>query len=175
MRSSIDGRIDHFDKGREHLIGIDIRLESEFLSLFDKRDIGLGHGDEGLEFVGLRDDDNRLTGIEFAVLVVLSGYNAIERSLDVGIGLQEMQRLFGLVIGQFGLVIGLLTDGTRFDKGIHTIHLHLKVSHGELGLFILVLVHANERIAFAEPVTYLDVDMLYTAGEGRSHIDGLIA
>ena len=88
---------------------------------------------------------------------------------------QEEQVSFGLVVTQFGLVVGLLADRTCFNEGVHALHLYVKIAHRYLGGVVLCLIHSHQYISGLFFISYFHVDVFYSAGYGWSNVDGLVA
>ena len=102
-----------------------------------------------------------MTGVEFAILVVLSRHDARDRREVEGVGSEELEVNLGLLELELHLVALLLRSRTVGEQAIQTCHLDAQVSDGQTGGLVLLLVHTYDGVAAAYAVAYLDVDMLY--------------
>ena len=175
MAGSIHRRIHHLNRCGELTVRIHLRAERKAHACFHLRDIRLRNSHQCFQFVYLRQHHNRLTAVQFTVLVVLRRDNARERCLHICVRAHELVALLCLVKRQLHLVVLLLRYRSRLNQALHTLHLTLEVCDSERRSLILLLVHAHQRVALAHFVTYLHIDMLYLSRQRRSDIHRLIA
>ena len=175
MTRCINSRINHLYGSWENLIRIDLRSKRQLHSLFESREIRFGDGYKRFEFIDLREHKNRLTAIQFTILVILGGDNTGKRSFVIRINLKKLQLLFGGIILRQNLVILLLSSRTRLEKLLNSVLLNLQIGHRYFRGLVLSLIHINQGLTLTHSISHFAEDMLDLTRKRRSYVQRDIA